>query len=39
MTFGVWEGGKTVNLQELTQVSDWSERARPTHLQFERRRV
>ncbi|AHY09492.1 toxin RelE [Serratia plymuthica] len=36
MNFGLQDGGKRVNPQELTQVSDWGETARPTHLLLER---
>ncbi|PYD41164.1 hypothetical protein CT690_03085 [Serratia plymuthica] len=36
MDFKAQEGGKRENPQELTQVSDWGERAQPTHLRFER---
>ncbi|ATX96473.1 hypothetical protein AM349_10390 [Citrobacter freundii] len=39
MAFEVQEGGKSANPRELTRVSDWGERAQPTHLQLERRRV
>ncbi len=34
--FRLQEGGKQVNPDELTQVSDSGERAQPTHLQLER---
>ncbi|AVX36300.1 hypothetical protein DA391_00645 [Yersinia massiliensis] len=33
--FRLQAGGKQVNPDELTQVSDSGERAKPTHLQFE----
>ncbi len=34
--FRLQEGGKQVNPDELTQVSDSGERAQPTYLQLER---
>jgi hypothetical protein len=34
-SFELQEGGKGVNLPELTQVSDWGERVKPTHMQLE----
>lgn len=39
MDIELQDGGKTVNPQELTSVSDWGERAQLTRLQLERRRV
>ncbi|WP_369789913.1 hypothetical protein [Rouxiella sp. WC2420] len=30
------QGGNWKNLQELTQVSDWNDGTKPTHLPFER---
>jgi hypothetical protein len=39
MDFELQEGGKRVNPDELTQVSDSGERMQPTFLQLERRRV
>lgn len=35
MNFKLRLGGKGVHPQELTQVSDWGERGKPTHMQLE----
>ncbi|MBB3305609.1 hypothetical protein FHW71_002133 [Enterobacter sp. Sphag1F] len=34
-SFSLQEGGKCVNPQELTEVSDWGEHTQPTPLQRE----
>ncbi|OOB88361.1 addiction module toxin RelE [Leclercia adecarboxylata] len=34
-SFSLRRGGKTVNPQELTEVSDWGELAQPTKRQTE----
>ena len=33
--FGLQQGGNAANPQELTQVSDWGERGKPTRMQLE----
>ncbi|EAA7604043.1 addiction module toxin RelE [Salmonella enterica subsp. enterica] len=34
-SFELRQGGKGMNPQELTEVSDWGERAQPTQKQLE----
>jgi len=33
--FALWQGGKSVNPQELTEVSDWGSQTQPTPPQRE----
>lgn len=39
MDFKLQLGGKCMNPQELTLVSDWGDYTQPTKLLFEKRRV
>ncbi|PJD12808.1 addiction module toxin RelE [Enterobacter mori] len=34
-SFKLYQGGKSENPQELTQVSDWGEQTRPTQRRLE----